>query len=82
MPVVKTATQSSAYQAYLKENPTYQAAVDAYDDAFSSTPFIGYNTYRNNLLDAVDQTVSKNAEPKTVLTNLQKQADTILKDNK
>ncbi|KRN01168.1 ABC-type sugar transport system, periplasmic component [Lacticaseibacillus paracasei subsp. tolerans DSM 20258] len=82
VPVVKTATQSSAYQAYLKENPTYQAAVDAYDDAFSSTPFIGYNTYRNNLLDAVDQTVSKNAEPKTVLTNLQKQADTILKDNK
>lgn len=43
---------------------------------------LGYNTYRNNLLDAVDQTVSKNAEPKTVLTNLQKQADTILKDNK
>lgn len=82
VPVVKTATQSSAYQTYLKENPTYQAAVDAYDDAFSSTPFIGYNTYRNNLLDAVDQTVSKNAEPKTVLTNLQKQADTILKDNK
>ncbi len=26
VPVVKTATQSSAYQAYLKENPTYQGS--------------------------------------------------------
>ena len=82
VPVVSTATKSSAYQAYLKANPPYQAAIKAYDDAFSSTPFIGYNTYRNNLLDAVDQTVSKKAAPKTVLTQLQKQAETILKDNR
>ncbi|KRM29424.1 hypothetical protein FC91_GL000717 [Schleiferilactobacillus harbinensis DSM 16991] len=82
VPVVKSAVTSTSYQAFLKKNPEYQAAVDAYEKAFSSTPFVGYNEYRNDLYAAVDATISKGESAKTALTALQKQTEQIIQDNK
>lgn len=82
VPVVKSAVKTPKYQAYLKSHPTYQAAIDAYQDAFSSTPFIGYNAYRTALVNAVSETVSRGAAPKTVLKNLQTKTESILTPNK
>ncbi|MCI1688374.1 ABC transporter substrate-binding protein [Schleiferilactobacillus harbinensis] len=82
VPVVKSAVTSASYQAFLKKNPEYQAAVDAYEKAFSSTPFVGYNEYRNDLYAAVDATISKGESAKTALTALQKQTEQIIQDNK
>ncbi|KRL09643.1 ABC transporter substrate-binding protein [Schleiferilactobacillus perolens] len=81
VPVVKSAVASASYQSFLKKNPEYQAAVDAYKDGFSSTPFVGYNEYRNDLYAAVDATISKGQSAKTALTTLQKQTEAIVKGN-
>lgn len=79
VPVAKSGTESASYQAYLKAHPAYQAAVNAVPASFGSTVFAGYTDYRNDLLDMVDNTLTKNVTAKDALTKLQAQTTAILK---
>lgn len=82
VPLRKSVLEDSEYKAYLKENPTSQAAVDSLPDAFASTAFPGYSEYRNELLSTVDNMLSKNEDTQKALDNLQTKTETIMKENK
>ncbi|MFD1430375.1 ABC transporter substrate-binding protein [Lacticaseibacillus mingshuiensis] len=79
VPVTKSGTDSQSYQDYLKQNPAYQAAVDAVPASFGSTIFAGYNDYRNQLMSTVDLTLTKNKDGKTAFDELQAKTEPILK---
>lgn len=79
VPVTKSGVNTSLYQNYLKKHEAYQAAVDATSTSFASTVFAGYGDYRNDLMDAVDSTLTKNVSGKDAFTKLQKQTEAILK---
>ncbi|ERL66238.1 ABC transporter substrate-binding protein [Schleiferilactobacillus shenzhenensis] len=82
VPLRKSAMDNADYKAYLKAKPYNQAAVDSLDDGFQSTAFLGFSEYRNDLLEAVDKMITKGADPKTTLTQLQKTTENIIKTNK
>lgn len=82
VPVTKRGTASQAYQDFLKDNPAYQAAIDAVPNSFVSTVFAGYSDYRNALLSTVDQTLTKNKDSKTAFNELQVKTEKILKTAK
>lgn len=79
VPVTKAGTRYPSYQAYLKKTPVYQAAITAAHHSFASTVFAGYSTYRNNLLNAVDATLTKKVSGKAAFTALQQQTQQLLK---
>lgn len=78
VPVAKSGTASATYQAYLKQHPAYQAAVDAVPASFGSTVFPGYTDYRNDLMDTVDSTLTKHVSAKAAFTKLAKQTEQII----
>ncbi|MEE6740454.1 extracellular solute-binding protein, partial [Lacticaseibacillus paracasei] len=82
VPVTKTASNSPTFKNYLQKNDKYKAAVSAVSQSFASTVFTGYTDYRNDLMSTVDSTLTKNVSGETAFNNLQKQTETILKENK
>lgn len=82
VPLRKSAMDTADYKKYLQEKPYNKAAVDSLDDGFQSTAFLGFSEYRNDLLEAVDKMISKNADPKTTMDQLQKTTENIIKENK
>ncbi|QEU46115.1 ABC transporter substrate-binding protein [Schleiferilactobacillus harbinensis] len=82
VPLRKSAMDDTDFKQYLKDKPYNQAAVDSLDDGFQSTAFLGFSEYRNDLLEAVDQMITKNADPKATLTKLQATTENIIKTNK
>ncbi|MCI1891572.1 MAG: ABC transporter substrate-binding protein [Schleiferilactobacillus harbinensis] len=80
-PVTKSGVQSKIYQNYLKKVPQFKAAAEANDHSFASTIFAGYGEFRNNLLEFVDHTVTKKADPTAELKTLQQKTEQTIKEN-
>lgn len=81
VPLTKKATDSKDYQAYLKENPLTNGAMDSLKYVYPDTQFVGYIEWRNDLLQATSSMISGSKTPKQALNDFAKQTKQILKEN-
>ncbi|WP_439425465.1 ABC transporter substrate-binding protein [Oenococcus alcoholitolerans] len=63
LPLTKKARNSTQYKDYLNKNPLFKAAADSLPYGFQATAFVGYNDYRNEMLNAIDNVTTKKQSP-------------------
>lgn len=81
VPIVKSALEDEAYMTFLEENPRYKAPTEMLEYGQTSPVFKGYGEFRNALTAAMEEVAVNDADPKTVLENLQAETESIIESN-
>ncbi len=82
VPIVKSALEDETYMTFLEENPRYKAPTEMLSYGMTSPVFQGYGEFRNALTAAMEEVAVNDADPKTVLENLQAETESIIESNK
>lgn len=82
VPIVKSALEDPEYMTFLEENPRYEAPTQMLEYGISSPVFAGYGEFRNAFTGAMEEVSVNDAEPQTVLENLQTETESIIESNK
>lgn len=81
VPIRRSALEVSAYQEFLQENPTAEAANLELEYGISETTFVGFGEYRNALLETLDNILVNDADIQESLTGLDEEANRIIEAN-
>lgn len=82
LPIVEAALDVPEYIEFLKEDPRSETANRMLDYGVTSPTFAGYGEFRNELVSAMEEISVNNADPQTVLENLQTETESIIEANK